>query len=237
MLEIDKKCNETLEYGSRTITDILSMEWGIAINRKRIRRLMHIMGVEAVYPRKRTTYPGETPHIYPYLLRDIEINRPNQVWCTDITYLPMCGGYIYLVAVMNWYSMRILAWEISNTMDVDFCINALNKAVETTGEVPDILNTDQGSQFTSSQWINRLKELKIDISMDGKGRWIDNVLIERFWRTLKYSDIYLKLYESVPELEKGVYNFIDRYNRLRPHTALGKQNTPDMVYFEKKKTG
>ena len=234
MFEIDKRLIDTPAYGSRTIADVLSMEWNMDINRKRVQRLMRIMGVEAVYPKKRTTFPGNASYIYPYLLRELEINRPNQVWCTDITYLPMRGGYMYMVAVMDWYSRRILSWEISNTLDVDFCISALNKAVIQTGKVPDIFNTDQGTQFTSEKWTTRLKELKIEISMDGKGRWVDNVLIERFWRTLKHNDIYLKLYESIPELEEGVYNFIERYNRFRPHTALGKRVTPDMVYFKKK---
>jgi putative transposase len=234
MFEIDKKLIDTPEYGSRTLADILSMEWEIDINRKRVQRLMRIMGVEAVYPQKQTTFPGNASYIYPYLLRDLEINRPNQVWCTDITYLPMRGGYMYMVAIMDWYSRRILAWEISNTLDVEFCINALNKAVNLTGKVPDIFNTDQGSQFTSEKWITRLKESGIQISMDGKGRWVDNVLIERFWRTLKHNDVYLKLYDSIPELQQGVYTFIERYNRFRPHTALGRRVTPDMVYFGKK---
>ena len=234
MFEIDKRLIETPEYGSRTIADVLSMEWDMSINRKRVQRLMRSMGVEAVYPKKRTTFPGNTSYIYPYLLRNLEINRPNQVWCTDITYLPMRGGYMYMAAIMDWYSRRILAWDISNTLDTEFCIDALNKAVRLTGKATEIFNTDQGAQFTSEKWTTRLKELKIDISMDGKGRWVDNVLIERFWRTLKCNDVYLKLYESIPELEKGVSNFIERYNRFRPHTALGRQVTPDMVYFGKK---
>jgi len=234
MFEIDKRLIIEPEYGSRTFADVLSNEWGIDINRKRVQRLMRIMGVEAVYPKKRTTFPGNASYIYPYLLRDIEINRPNQVWCTDITYLPMRGGYMYMAAIMDWYSRRILAWEISNTLDVEFCLTALNNAVRKTGKIPEIFNTDQGTQFTSEKWITRLKKLGIQISMDGKGRWIDNVMIERFWRTLKHNDIYLKSYESVPELEQGVYNFIERYNRFRPHTSLGRRITPDMVYFGKK---
>jgi putative transposase len=234
MFEIDKRLIETPEYGSRTIADVLSIEWKMNINRKRVQRLMRIMGVEAVYPKKQTTIPGNASYIYPYLLKDLEINRPNQVWCTDITYLPMRGGYMYMVAIMDWYSRRILAWEISNTLDTEFCIDALNKAVRLTGKVPEIFNTDQGAQFTSDKWIARLKELGIKISMDGKGRWVDNVLIERFWRTLKHNDVYLKLYDSIPELEKGVGDFIERYNRFRPHTALGRRVTPDMVYFGKK---
>ena len=234
MFEIDKKLIDTPEYGSRTIADVLSMEMDMDINRKRVQRLMRLMGVEAVYPKKRTTFPGNASYIYPYLLRDIEINCPNQVWCTDITYLPMRGGYMYMVAIMDWYSRRILAWEISNTLDVEFCINALNNAVIKTGKVPEIFNTDQGSQFTSEKWIKKLKELHIKISMDGKGRWVDNVMIERFWRTLKHNDIYLKLYDSIPELEEGVYNFIERYNLFRHHTSLGRRITPDMVYFGEK---
>ena len=210
MFEIDKRLIETPEYGSRTIADVLSIEWKMNINRKRVQRLMRIMGVEAVYPKKQTTIPGNASYIYPYLLKDLEINRPNQVWCTDITYLPMRGGYMYMVAIMDWYSRRILAWEISNTLDTEFCIDALNKAVRLTGKVPEIFNTDQGAQFTSDKWIARLKELGIKISMDGKGRWVDNVLIERFWRTLKHNDVYLKLYDSIPELEKGVGDFIER---------------------------
>jgi putative transposase len=232
MLEIDKKLTETPEYGSRTLADILSMECGIPVNRKRIQRLMRIMGVEAVYPKKRTTFPGNTSYIYPYLLKDLKINRPNQVWCTDITYLPMRGGYMYLVAIMDWYSRRILSWELSNTLDPDFCIEALNKAVEKTGNIPEIVNSDQGAQFTSKPWVTCLEELGIKISMDGKGRWVDNVMIERFWRTLKHNDIYLKLYDSVPDLEKGICSFIDRYNRLRPHSSLGRRITPDMAYYK-----
>jgi len=144
-----------------------------------------------------------------------------------------------MAAIMDCYSRRILGWAISNTLDVHLCIEALNKAVNTSGKIPDILNSDQGSQSTSEKWVTRLNELGIRISMDGKGRWLDNVLIERFWRTLKYDDIYLKFYETVFELEKGISNFIDRYNRLRPHSALGRRTTPDMIYFEKeiKKTG
>lgn len=234
MFEIDKKLIDTPEYGSRTLADVLSMELKIDINRKRIQRLMRIMGVEAIYPQKRTTFPGNASYIYPYLLRELDINHPNQVWCTDITYLPMRGGYMYLVAIMDWYSRRILSWELSNTLDVDFCINALNNAVIKTGKVPEILNTDQGSQFTSEKWTTRVKELEIKISMDGKGCWVDNVMIERFWRTIKHNDIYLKLYDTIPGLEEGIYNFIERYNQFRPHTSLGKRVTPDMVYFGQK---
>ena len=234
MLEIDKKMLDAPEYGSRSLADVLSMEFGININRKRIQRLMRKMGVEAIYPKKRTTFPGNTSYIFPYLLRDIEISRPNQVWCADITYLPMRGSYMYMFAIMDWCSRRILAWEISNTMDVDFCLSVLNKTIESTGLVPEIFNTDQGSQFTSKEWTGRLTELNINISMDGKRCWVDNVLIERFWRTLKYNDVYLKMYDSVPEMNDGISIFINRYNRFRPHSSLGRKTTPDMVYFGKK---
>ena len=232
MLKIDQTLLECPEYGSRMLADTFSMEMGCDINRKRIQRLMRIMGVEAIYPKKRTTFPGDVSYIYPYLLRDLKINRPDQVWCTDITYLPMRGGYMYMVAVMDWYSRKILSWEISNTMDVAFCIDALNKALEKTGRKPEIFNTDQGAQFTSEKWTERLKELEIQISMDGKGRWADNVLIERFWRTLKYGEIYLNYHDNIPALENGVHCFIERYNKFRPHSALGKRTTPDMIYFK-----
>ncbi len=234
MLEIDKRMLDVPEYGSRTLADVLSMELKMDVNRKRVRRLMRKMGIEALYPKRRTTIPGNPAHIYPYLLKGLDINRPNQVWCTDITYLPMRGGYVYMAAVMDWYSRKILAWEISNTLDVDFCLDALNNAVRLTGTTPEIFNTDQGSQFTSKEWTSRLKELGIKISMDGKGRWVDNVMIERFWRTLKHNDIYLKLYDSIPALRHGVRTFIERYNRFRPHSGLGRRTTPDMVYFGQK---
>ena len=215
------------------LADVLSMEMNIDLNRKRIQRLMKKMGVEALYPKRKTSLPGIASYIYPYLLRDIEFTRPYQVWCADITYIPMRGGYMYLFAVMDWYSRKILSWEISNSLDTDFCIEALDKAIKTTGRKPEIFNTDQGCQFTSEKWIMSLKGLNIAISMDGRGRWIDNVLIERFWRTLKHDDIYLKLYDDVQSLLNGVSVFIEQYNKFRPHSALGKRTTPDMVYSGK----
>ena len=165
----------------------------------------------------------------------MEISRPNQVWCADITYLPVRGGYVYLFAIMDWCSRRIISWEISNTLDVDFCLVARAEAIALAGCAPEIFNTDQGSQFTSEKWISALAERDIRISMDGKGRWVDNVLIERFWRTLKHDDVYPRDYESVPELEMGVARYIERYNKFRPHSALGKKTTPDMVYFGRRK--
>jgi len=234
MLEIDKIVMVSPSSGSRMLAEVLSMELNVDLNRKRIRRLMRLMGIEAIYPKKRTTFPGKSPQIFPYLLKDLEINRPNQVWCADITYLPMRGGFMYLVAVMDWYSRKILSWEISNTMDVSFCLEVFDKAVRSTGCVPEIFNTDQGSQFTSEAWISRMKENSVRISMDGKGRWVDNVMIERFWRSLKHEDVYLKLYDGISELISGVGAYIERYNDWRPHSAHGRKTTPAMVYDGRK---
>ena len=204
---------------------------GKPIGRKRVRRLMRQMGVEAIYPRKRTTIPGGPSGIFPYRLRGLEINRPNQVWCADITYIPMRRGFMYLFAIMDWHSRKILSWELSNTLDTAFCLKAMRKATQTSGR-PEIMNTDQGCQFTSEEWIYCLQEAGITISMDGRGRWIDNVMIERFWRSIKYEDIYLKSYENAVELEKGISLYIDRYNMLRPHASLGDA-TPEEVYSQK----
>jgi putative transposase len=188
-----------------------------------------VMGITAIYPRKRTTIPGGPSGVYPYALKNLPLDHPNQVWCADMTYIPMQRGFMYLVAIMDWYSRKVLAWEISNTLDTRFCVSALNKAIRITGCIPSIFNTDQGCQFTSEEWINLLKKMKITISMDGRGRWLDNVVIERFWRTIKYEDIYLKSYENAWELEKGLQDFIDRYNTLRPHQSLNGC-TPAQVY-------
>lgn len=198
------------------------------ISRKRVQRLMKLMGIEAIYPRKRTTIPGGPAGIYPYRLKGLHINRPNQVWCADITYIPMRRGFMYLFAIMDWYSRKIVAWELSNTLDTDFCIKALKRALLTSGK-PEIMNTDQGCQFTSDEWSKALQEPDVTISMDGKGRWIDNVMIERFWRTIKYEDIYLKSYENGSELKKGITSFVLRYNTVRPHASLN-DNTPEEVY-------
>lgn len=206
----------------------LKRQAGQKISRKRIQRLMKLMGIEAIYPRKRTTIPGGPSGIFPYRLKGLDINRPNQVWCADITYIPMQRGFMYLFAIMDWYSRKIIAWELSNTLDTDFCIKALKRALLTSGK-PEIMNTDQGCQFTSDEWINALKDADVTISMDGKGRWIDNVMIERFWRTIKYEDIYLKSYDNGIELKKGITSFILRYNTFRPHDSLG-ESTPEEIY-------
>lgn len=229
MKEIDQLHLKDASAGSRRMCSYLQRKGWTTISRGRVKRLLRVMGVEAVYPRKRTTIPGGSSKVYPYQLKDLEINRPNQVWCADITYIPMAKGFMYLFAIMDWYSRRIIAWELSNTLDTRFCLQTLNKAVETTGKVPDIFNTDQGCQFTSEEWTRRLKELGIIISMDGKRRWIDNVMIERFWRNIKYEDIYLNCYENGRELEQGIKTYIIHYNFERPHQSL-KEATPDEIY-------
>ncbi len=196
--------------------------------RNRVVRLMRIMGVEAIYPKKRTTIPGGPSGIYPYRLKGLTIDRPNQVWCADITFIPMRRGFMYLFAIMDWHSRKIIAWELSNTLDTGFCLNTLNRALKTSG-TPEIFNTDQGCQFTSEEWRETLEKAGIVISMDGRGRWIDNVMIERFWRSIKYEDIYLKSYENGLELEKGIQEYITRYNHHRPHESLADA-TPEEIY-------
>jgi len=229
MREIDELHMEDATAGSRRMRNYLRRRGWPNIGRSRVKRLMRLMGIDAVYPRKRTTIPGGPSGIYPYRLRGLVIDRPNQVWCADITYIPMARGFMYLFAVMDWYSRKILAWELSNTLDTGFCLRTLNKAVAAAGTVPEILNTDQGCQFTSDEWSGRLKELGIIISMDGKGRWLDNVVIERFWRSIKYEDIYLKSYENGWELERGIEAYMIRYNFKRPHQSL-EDATPEEVY-------
>jgi putative transposase len=216
-------------YGSRRLRDELH-DQGHVINRKRIQRLMRQMGIRALYPRVRTSQPGEGHTIYPYLLRDLDIDRANQVWATDITYIPMAHGFMYLVAIMDWHSRRVLSWRVSNTMDPQFCIDALEEALQRFGQ-PQIFNTDQGSQFTSKAFTDVLKEADIQISMDGKGRWVDNVFVERLWRSVKYENVYLHAYETPAELRSGLTRYFTFYNTRRRHSALGRR-TPDVVYFE-----
>ena len=193
---------------------------------------LRLMGIEAIYPLKRTTIPGGPSGIYPYKLKNIMIDRPGQVWCADITYIPMRKGYMYLFAILDWFSRKVLAWELSTTLDTDFCVRCLDKALKSYGN-PEIMNTDQGCQFTSDNWISRLKRNDVTISMDGKGRWLDNVIVERFWRTIKYEDIYLKSYENPRELAKRVNAFVLRYNTIRPHQSL-EGKTPTEVYESEK---
>jgi putative transposase len=204
--------------GSRRMTAMLRAE-GVPINRKRVQRLMRRMGIAALGPKPRTSKsaPGHT--IYPYLLREMTIERPNQVWAADITYIPIGRGFLYLVAVMDWSSRAVLAWRLSNTMDVSFCVSALEEALARFGR-PEIFNTDQGSQFTSAAFTGMLAAAGICISMDGRGRWMDNVFIERLWRSLKHEDVYLKGYADGREAKAGIAEWIDFYNNRRPHQAL-----------------
>jgi putative transposase len=225
---IDRQHLDDPAAGVRRMRLYLREATGKNVSEKRIRRLMRKMGIEAVYPRARTTIPGGPSGIAPYLLKDMEIGHANQVWSMDITYIPMRRGFMYLFAVMDWYSRKILSWELSNTLDTDFCLKGLRRAVADYGR-PEIVNTDQGCQFTSELWREYLVENGILQSMDGRGRWVDNVVIERFWRTIKYEDIYLKSYENPVELEKGVAEFIARYNDHRPHQSLAGLH-PDDVY-------
>jgi putative transposase len=215
--------------GSRRLVTVLERDHGQVCNRKRIVRLRNEMGIEAIYCKPRTTIVNKANRIYPYLLRDLAITHANQVWCTDITYVPMPQGHAYLCAVMDWHTRCVLGWAVSNTMDVSLCLLALERAKAFAGCVPEIFNTDQGCQFTSEEWISRLKAWGVQISMDGRGRWMDNVFIERLWRSIKYEDIYLREYATVAALERGVNGWIKHYNTWRPHAALGNK-TPFNTY-------
>ena len=201
---------------------------GYCINRKRVQRLMQKMGLASVAPKPTTSLANKAHAIYPYLLRNITINRVNQVWCTDITYIRLRGGFVYLVAVMDWHSRKVLSWELSNTMDSHFCVSALERAIRLYG-TPEIFNTDQGSQFTSDAFTDVLKQHPVKISMDGKGRWMDNVFIERVWRSVKYEDVYLKEYSSVEALRHGLAQYFQYYNHERTHQSLSNL-TPAEVY-------
>jgi putative transposase len=221
MRRIDELFTAWPFLGSRRMTVMLRSE-GHGINRKRVRRLMRKMGIAALGPRPRTSKPSPGHKIFPYLLRDMAIEQPNQVWCADITYIPIGRGFLYLVAVMDWASRAVLAWRLSNTMDVSFCLTALEEALARFGR-PEIFNTDQGSQFTSAAFTGALAMAGIRISMDGRGRWMDNVFIERLWRSLKHEDIYLKGYADGREAKAGIAAWITFYNTRRPHQALANQ--------------
>ncbi len=216
--------------GSRMLRDMLSQQ-GLEVGRRHVRTLMRRMGIETLYRRPNTSKPAPGHKIYPYLLRSLAVTRPNQVWATDITYIPMARGFVYLAAIVDWFSRRVLAWRLSNTMDASFCIEALEEAMEKHGR-PEIFNSDQGSQFTSEAFTGRLKKEGIQISMDGKGRWADNVFVERLWRSLKYEHVYLHAYESVAEARMKIGRYFDFYNSQRPHSSLEAQ-TPDQVYFHR----
>lgn len=220
--------------GTRRLITVLERDHGITVNRKRLQRLRRKMGIETIFCRPRTTIPVESHKKYPYLLRDKMVTRPDQVWCADITYVPMPHGDAYLCAVMDWHSRKVLGWALSNTMDAALCHKALDQAVAQTRRLPEIFNTDQGSQFTSQEWTQKLTGLGIAISMDGKGRWMDNVFIERLWRSVKYEEIYLRGYETLPEVQAGLEKWFKRYNTWRPHQHLGNR-TPHRVHDEESK--
>ena len=228
MKKIDRLHLEYPFAGSRMLRDFLRQD-RIKVGRKHVTTLMKRMGIEALYRKPRTTKPGAGHKIYPYLLRNLKIDRPNQVWAMDITYIPMARGFVYLTVVLDWYTRRVLSWKVSITMDVHFCLEAVEEAISRYG-IPEIMNTDQGSQFTSQAFTGLLKEHGIKISMDGKGSWRDNVFIERLWRSVKYEDIYLRAYDSVSEVKAGLSRYFNFYNNRRPHSSLDGQ-TPDQVYF------
>ena len=229
MQEIDRAFTDWPFLGVRQMRDYLAL-LGYGAGIKRVRRLMRLMGLMAVYQKPKTSVPHPGHTRYPYLLRDLTVTRPNQVWCADITYIPMRKGFLYLVAIMDWHSRKVLSWRLSNTMDTDFCVAALEEALAKYGK-PDIFNTDQGSQFTSFAFTNVLREDGIHISMDGRGRWLDNVFIERLWRSLKYENVYLNAYETGSEARAGIGRWIAFYNQARPHSSLDG-NTPDTWYRE-----
>ena len=227
MRRIDELYTDSPSWGSRKMRDRLILD-GKKVNRKRIQRLMRLMGIETLYPKKRLSTPHPEHRIYPYLLKGLVIDRPNQVWCTDITYIRLRHGFVYLVAVLDWYSRKVLSWELSTTLDSHFCLSALDDAIRRFG-TPEIFNTDQGCQFTSEAFVGKLESAGIRVSMDGKGRATDNIIVERFWRSLKYDEVYLKEYDSVIECRENLRRYIDKYNNFRPHESLGGY-TPSMAY-------
>jgi putative transposase len=215
--------------GSRMLRDLLRGE-GVQIGRAHVITLMKRMGVEAIYRRPNTSKPAPGHKIHPYLLRALTVDRPDQVWAMDISYIPMKRGFVYLAAVIDWHTRRVLAWRVSITMEVDFCLEAVEEAMARHGK-PDIFNTDQGSQFTSAAFTGLLADNGIRISMDGKGAWRDNVFVERLWRSVKYEEVYLRAYDSVAEARASIGRYLDFYNRKRPHSSLGAR-TPDQAYFD-----
>jgi putative transposase len=215
--------------GSRMLRDLLRGE-GIAIGRERVATMMRRMGLEALYCRPNTSKAADGHRIYPYLLRGLPVERPNQVWAMDITYIPMARGFVYLAAVVDWFSRRVLAWRLSITMEVEFCLDAVEDALARYGR-PEIFNTDQGSQFTSAAFTGLLLDNTIAISMDGRGSWRDNVFVERLWRSIKYEEVYLRAYDSVSDARASLGRYLDFYNRTRPHSSLAAR-TPDRAYFD-----
>jgi putative transposase len=228
MRRIDELHLELPFAGARMLRDLLALE-GVRIGRKAVGTLMRIMGVEAIFRRKNTSKPHPDHKVFRYLLRKVVIERPNQAWAADISYIPMARGFVYLVAIIDWFSRKVLAWRLSNSMAADFCVEALEEALAKFG-VPEIFNTDQGAQFTGSDFISVLRKHEIRISMDGKGRWRDNVIVERLWRSVKYEEVYLHAYESVGAARNGIARYMQFFNTRRPHSALDRR-TPDTVYF------
>jgi putative transposase len=224
---IDEVFLECPFYGARQMARHLR-RLGWCIGRKRVRRLMRKIGLSPIYQAPKMSEPHSHHKVYPYLLRHLTIERPNQVWCADVTYIPMRRGFLYLVAIMDWASRKVLAWRLSNTMEADFCVAALEEAITRYGR-PDIFNTDQGSQFTSLAFTAMLKDAGIRISMDGRGRWMDNVFIERLWRSLKYECVFLNVFETGNQAQGGIGRWIAYYNAARPHSSFGGR-TPDEVY-------
>ena len=227
MRRLDEQYLRTPFYGSRRMVAELHRE-GEAVNRKRVRRLMRLLGLEAIYQKPNTSRRHPEHKVYPYLLRGLVIDRPNQVWCADITYIPLAKGFVYLVAVMDWFSRRVLAWRLSIGMETDFCVEALQEAMDRYGQ-PEIFNTDQGVQFSSAAFIDELAARGVRISMDGKGRFLDNIFIERLWRSLKYEEVFIKAYASVAEARGGIGGWFIFYNEARLHQALGYR-TPREIF-------
>jgi putative transposase len=228
MRRIDELHLEYPFYGSRKLAVLLRGE-GCDVNRKRVQRLMRVMGIESVAPKPNTSRPAASPHpVYPYLLKNVVISAPNQVWAADITYIPMAHGFGYLVAIIDWYSRRVLSWRLSNTLDSNFCVEAVQEALDRFG-APNIFNTDQGAQFTSEAFTGVLRERQIRISMDGKGRCMDNIFIERLWRSVKHEHVYRHVYDDLSEARASIAEYFEFYNHARPHQALGYA-TPDVFY-------
>lgn len=228
---IDEQFLKTPFYGKRRMREYLAMK-GYRVGKERIARLMRLMGLRAIYPKPSTTKAHPNHKVYPYLLRGLKISRPNQVWSADITYIPMAKGFMYLVAIMDIYSRKVLSWSLSNTMDAEFCVDALEKALRLYG-VPNIFNTDQGSQFTSEKFVSTLKENKVRISMDGRGSFRDNIFIERLWRSVKYECVYITEFKEVKELRRRLKKWFGWYNTERPHQAL-EYKTPNTLYHERR---
>ena len=224
---LDEQYTRTPFYGIKRMTAWLRTQ-GYEVNHKRVARLLRLMGLEAIYPEPRLSQPGEQTSRYPYLLRGMKIERVNQVWSTDITYIRLRGGFLYLVAIIDWFSRYVLAWHTSITLETAFCLEALNQAFQEAQ--PEIFNTDQGSQFTSNEFVSRLKAAQVRISWDGRGRALDNIFVERLWRSVKYEEVYLKDYQTVMDAEKGLKDYFQFYNQERLHQSLEYQ-TPAQVYY------